>query len=345
MATTREEVPITIRIVPLSEKHLAPAAELLAERQRQNRVTSPELPARFEKPAAAEAAIRAALAREHAAGFAALDGDRLVAYLIGDMVIDVLWGRSGWIRSAACAYDPGHGVEPVRDLYTALGERWLQFGVFYHVALMPVADSALIGAWFSLSFGVEQVHALQDLAGLSRRQVVIPPGVELRRAGPDDGPHLASMSEVIWSTQIKAPVWAVMMPEYVASRANAWSELAGDDEATVWLAMRGDEPLALQAYWPAEPEGDSLMSPEACINLSVAATRPEARGLGLGVALHEQIMDEARAAGYRYAETDWRSANLLSSRFWPRRGYRPVFYRLVRRLDQRIAWAIGAAPA
>jgi GNAT superfamily N-acetyltransferase len=318
---------------------------LLAARQRRNRAISPALPARFEETAAAEAAIRAALAREHAAGFAALDDGRLVAYLIGDLVIDILWGRSGWIRWAGCAYDPDPGVEPVRDLYAALGERWLDFGVFTHVALMPVPDQALIEAWFSLSFGVEQVHALQDLAEIGERKHTPPPGIDVRRAGPGDEGHLARLSDVIWRKQVKAPVWAVMMPEYVAGRAAAWSELATDEEVITWLALRGDEPLAVQAYWPAEAEDDNVMLPEQCAYMSVAATRPEARGQGLNTLLSEIVLHETRAAGYRYVETDWRSTNLLSSRFWPRRGYRPAFYRLVRRIDQRITWAAGAGPA
>jgi hypothetical protein len=39
----------------------------------------------------------------------------------------------------------------------------------------------------------------------------------------------------------------------------------------------------------------------------------------------------------------WRSTNLLTARFWPRQGFRPVAYRLVRRVDQRIAWANPSA--
>jgi hypothetical protein len=31
--------------------------------------------------------------------------------------------------------------------------------------------------------------------------------------------------------------------------------------------------------------------------------------------------------------TDWRVANLESSRFWPRRGFRETFYRLARRVE------------
>lgn len=335
------EGDIKIEIVPFQDEFLPAAGKLLAQRHLRDRVMSPELPERFEESGAAEEAIRAALARKHGAGFAALEAGRLVAYLIGDMVIDNIWGRSGWVRPAGCAYDPDAGVENVRDLYAALGAYWVGYGIFFHFALIPVSDPALIGAWFALSFGVEQIHALQDLEGFGRVQVTVPPGISLRRAGPDDRQHLAEMSDVIWRTQVKAPVWGVMMPETVVENEEGWAELVDDDEVAVWLAVRDEEPLAVQGYWPAEADDDNLMVPDSCAHMSVAGTRLEARGQGLSKLLSEHILNEARAASYRCCETDWRSTNLLASRFWPRRGYRPVFYRLVRRLDQRIAWASG----
>jgi GNAT superfamily N-acetyltransferase len=322
---------------------LPAAGKLLAWRQKGNRVISPELPQRYEGPEAAEAAIRAALARERALGYVALDDGRLVAYLIGDMVIDKGWGRSGWIRWAGCAYEDEAGVEIVRDLYADLGARWVDHGIFHHLALMPVSDPAVIGAWFSLSFGVEQIHALQDLTALGRPRRTVPPDITLRQAGPGDEPHLARMSDIIWSTQVKAPTWAAMMPETIAGRAAAWAELATDQQVSTWLAMRGDEPLAIQVYWPAEPEADNVMVPEHCAHMSVAGTREDARNQGLSTLLSEHVLHQARAAGYRTIETDWRSANLLASRFWPQQGYRPVFYRLARRVDARIIWANGGA--
>ncbi len=335
------EDDIAIEVVSFHEEFLPAAGKLLAQRHRRDRTVSPELPERFEQPGAAEAAIRAALARNNGAGFAALEDGRLVAYLVGDMDIDSLWGRSGWVRWSGCAYDLDAGVESVRDLYATLGAHWVEFGIFDHVTLTPVSDPALIGAWFSLSFGVEQIHALQDLANLSRSSQAIPSDIELRRAGPADATHLARVSDIIWRAQIEAPVWAVMMPEYLVSNSAAWAELATDEEIIVWLAMRDEEPLAVQGYWTAEADDDNLMVPESCAHMSVAGTRREARGQGLSTLLSEHILSEARAAGYRYCETDWRSTNLQASRFWPRRGYRPVFYRLVRRLDQRITWAKG----
>lgn len=322
---------------------MASAAGLLANRHRRDRVVSPELPERFERAEVAEAAIKAALVRDKAAGFAALDDGRLVAYLIGDMVTDSAWGRSAWVRWAGCAYDPDAGVENVRDLYAVLGARWVEFGIFSHLALAPVSDPALIGAWFSLCFGVEQVHALQCLTGLGKRRLTAPPDIVLRQAGPGDEQLLAQMSDVIWRAQVKAPTWAAMMPEMIVSRPAAWAELATDDQATVWLALKNDEPLAVQGYWPVDAAGDNLTVADGYAHMGPAATREEARGQGLSTILSEHVLYEARAAGYHTMETDWRSANLLASRFWPKRGYRPIFYRLARRIDQRITWANGGA--
>ena len=38
----------------------------------------------------------------------------------------------------------------------------------------------------------------------------------------------------------------------------------------------------------------------------------------------------AHEAGYSVMTIDWRVANLLASRFWLRRGFRPTFLRLSR---------------
>jgi ribosomal protein S18 acetylase RimI-like enzyme len=59
---------------------------------------------------------------------------------------------------------------------------------------------------------------------------------------------------------------------------------------------------------------------------------------GIGTLLTRTGLAQARASGYRFCETDWRSTNLVSSRFWLKQGFRPVAYRLVRRIDPRIAW-------
>ena len=46
--------------------------------------------------------------------------------------------------------------------------------------------------------------------------------------------------------------------------------------------------------------------------------------------MHEVGRTWARERDYRTMLTDWRVTNLLSSRFWPRRGFHPSFLRLHR---------------
>lgn len=335
---------MSTHIVPFSPELLPQAAVLLAQRHQHDRTLLPALPDRFTDPAVAGLAIEAALQRKGASGFAALVNDQVVAYLIGDMVIDNTWGRSAWVRTAGCAYTPAVGVEIVRELYAALGARWVAYGIFLHVALMPVSDPALLQAWFSLSFGMEQVHALVDLATVEPTLPSLPPALEIRQAGPADRHHLAAMSDVIWQTQVKAPVWGIMMPEGHQELADGWAELVDEADVTVWLACQAGQVVGCQGYWPAEQRADNLLIPESCMHLSVAGTRETARGQGIGACLTRYGFAHARAAGYRFCEADWRSTNLLAARFWPRQGFQPVAYRLVRRVDPRIAWADGRRP-
>jgi hypothetical protein len=83
-------LPVSFHVIPFNDGLLPQAGGLLARRHQRDRVALPGLPARFEDPAVAREAIRAALQRKQAGGFAALEDGRLVAYLIGDMVIDNL---------------------------------------------------------------------------------------------------------------------------------------------------------------------------------------------------------------------------------------------------------------
>jgi GNAT superfamily N-acetyltransferase len=115
--------------------------------------------------------------------------------------------------------------------------------------------------------------------------------------------------------------------------------------AEVFLARR-EETLALPetAYFVAELDGrvvghlllereePDLARPPGSIYLAVAATLPEARGRGTGVALTGHALEWAGKAGYTTVHTDWRVANLESSRFWPP-GFRETFYRLARRVE------------
>jgi len=330
-----------MQIIPFSSDLIPQAAELLAQRHQRDRAALPDLPPRFEDPAHAGTALEAAMQKPHFSGVAALRNGHLAAYLLGDMVLDALWGRSAWIRPVGLGLAADQSGELLRHLYAALGARGVAAGCFAHFAVIPVADPGLVHLWFSLSFGIEQVHALLNLKSfdLDASAPTLPPGIEIRRAVPADSPLLAEFSDVIWRHQIEAPVWGIHLPE--SDERDGWAELPTDPGVLLWLAFQGRDLVGTQGYWPADPPPDNILFPDHCAHMSVAGTRPSHRGQGITRALTRYGLAQARINGYQYVETDWRSTNLLASQVWPRQGFRPVAYRLVRRIDPRITWARG----
>jgi GNAT superfamily N-acetyltransferase len=73
-----------------------------------------------------------------------------------------------------------------------------------------------------------------------------------------------------------------------------------------------------------------LAQPDGAACITWAASLPDVRGSGAGIALTEAALAWAREQGYATIVTDWRETNLLASRFWPARGFRRSFLRLYR---------------
>ncbi len=196
-------------------------------------------------------------------------------------------------------------------------------------------------AWFALAFGIEQVHGVADLRALEPPPP-LPAGLTIRRADAQDAATLAGFSELIWRELLQAPVWGIKLPETVQETRDGYAELASDPTATVWMAEADDRVVAIQGYWEHD-DPDPVLVPEKAVTMSVLSTLPSERGRGYQAALTRHGLWQARLAGYDYCETDWRSANRGVARMLPRHGFRPIVYRLVRRVDQRIAWARGTA--
>lgn len=335
---------MTIEIVPFHVGLLPAAADLLARRHRRDRAAVSLLPARFEESRAALVAVREVWNKPWTTGAAALRDGRLAGFLMGEVKADTLRGRHVWVHLAGHALADDLAPEWYGDLYAAVGPGWLEWGAFDHYVMIPAGDTAGQDAWFSLSFGREQVHAARSLAEPLPDAPDIP-GVRIRRAtGDDRDVFVEEMSPILRRHMVGPPVWGAALPEDVQSMREGFAEMLADATARVWLAeetAEGGHILGYQAYYPASPADDNLTISisDRTILLEVAATRPEARGRGVGRALTRAGLADAAAAGYGVCVTDWRSTNIEAARFWPRFGFRPTVYRLTRKVDPRVAWA------
>jgi ribosomal protein S18 acetylase RimI-like enzyme len=309
---------VGLELRPFAEEHLPAAAELLAARHGRHRSAEPLLPA-----AAARDEVEAAWRLEGAAGAVALEDGRVVGYLLGAPKDDGVWGPNEWVEIA------GHAVEDaemVRDLYAAVAGRWVEDGRTRHYVVVPAADGALLDAWFRLGFGQQQAYGI--------REVTPEPWPEgVRTTEPRDVEAIVELAPLLGGHQLLSPVFSGRSPQFDRDelRAEVEKDIASDELGSFVFELDGRivgnfemAPVELSSMHT------SLARPERACYLAFAVTDPAARGSGVGVALTQACFAWAHEHGYETMVTDWRVTNLLSSRFWPRRGFRLSFLRLYR---------------
>jgi len=312
-------------IRPFADDHLDGAASLLAERHRRQRLVEPALPPRYEDPAVTRGEIEAAWRAEGASGAVALVDGRVTGYVVGAPRGPV-WGPNVWVELA------GHAVEDAevaRDLYGAVAGGWVAAGNHRHYVLVPATDPALLDAWFHVGFGLQHVHAIIDIPDEPVRERA---GLEVGEAEERDVDDLIEIAPILFDHQAESPVFAsVPADDPHELRAEVLDDIATPETGCL-VAEVGDRVVGNFLVVPVERSSAhvGLGRPEGAAHLGYAATRPEVRGSGAGLALTEASFRWARERGYEVMVTDWRATNLLSSRFWPRRGFRPTFYRLYR---------------
>ena len=316
-----------LEIVPFADEHLDDAAWLLLARHRRHRAAEPLLSARFEDPAVAREELEQAWRSDDASGAAALRGGRLVGYLVGAPRSNPVLGANTWVEA------PGHAAEEaetVRDLYGAAAARWVEEGRPRHSVLVPAFDAKLLEAWSRLCFGTQHAHGLREVP--PETTVSVPAGFEIRAARANEVEQLIDLDLALPEHQSRSPVFGgVPLPSREKSREEWLGTLAGSDEQ-ILIGSFQERPIACWGVVPAQRSSAhrGVLLPDHACHIGFAATLPEFRGSGIGVALTDAAFSWAAAEGYAAMITDWRVTNLLSSRFWPKRGFRLSFLRLYR---------------
>lgn len=311
-----------LQIQPFSEEHLDAAAGLLERRQARHREAEPRLPENIDF----KAEIDALWQTDVRSGAVAHRNGEVVGYLLGVHRKEGPWGPNVWVELAGHAVDE---PELVRDMYALAAADWVERGLTSHYALVPATDPELVDAWFRLSFGAQHAAAIQETPATTDPA---PPGLVVRRAARDDTDAVVELGFTLPRHQAQAPVFG---PGDVSTEDEAREEFleeVDDPEIALLVAELDGRVVGLVAMVPAEKSSmhSGVARPERAALLTFAATLPEARGSGAGVALTNAGLDWAREQSYPVTLVDWRETNLLASRFWPRRGFRRTFLRLYR---------------
>ncbi len=313
-----------LEIRAFAKDHLDAAGSLLATRHREHRAAEPLLSERFEDPDATRGEVVSLWAEDHASGAVALRGGQVVGFLLGTRKDDRRRGANVWIEAAGYAVDES---ELIRDLYAFASQRWVDEGRTRHYALVPRLDEHL-AAWFRLSFGAQQAHGVTavDLRAW-------PAGT--RHAEPFDVEALIELAPLVSDHQALAPVFSGIDQGNRETedelRTLLAAEIANDDVGEL-VFESGGHVVAVFELAPVEIASThrGLAQPDNAACITGAASLPNVRGSGAGLALTDAAHAWAREQGYATIVTDWRETNLLASRFWPARGFRRSFLRLYR---------------
>lgn len=323
--------------LPFTEEMIPAAGKLLAARHTQNRTSLLLLPKRFEDVQVATKAVETLYSKKFGNGYAAFRDGQMVAYLLGEYVPQP-WGRCGYVYLPGYALAADESPATLQDLYARLGDDWVRMGVFSHGLYISAADTQVIAALFDLGFGKERVDALLDLHTLNIPESKEPAGITVRRAGLGDNAHLGSLSDLIMRTLAGAPYWHPTVPGDWEELREGWSELADNEEWTVWLALENEEVQGMIGFTSQTQTDMDMVAAPKSVYLSVAATKPAARGRGISTSLTWHGLEQAREGGFAVCYTNWISPNLLAARHWPRYGFGEVAYRLSKRINPMIAW-------
>jgi ribosomal protein S18 acetylase RimI-like enzyme len=221
-------------------------------------------------------------------------------------------------------------AEDLRDLYAPTAGRWVEEGHTRHAVLVPAHDAELLDAWWRLSFGQQQAHGIREVP--PRAEVEVPAGFEIRGPREDEIEELIDVDLALPEHQRLSPTFGSSGQWTRDDSREEWQKTLAEGKEKILIGARDGRPVACWALVPAEMsrEHRGLLRPDRACHLGFAATLPEARGIGIGVALTHAGLAWAANEGYPTMITDWRVTNLLSSRFWPKRGFRTTFLRLYR---------------
>ena len=328
-------MPDLIDVTPMAGEDLPIAAELLAARQRRLRRACPILPEAYEEPAAALPLVGELAGKDGAFGVMGRRSGEPFGFLLGYARPEPIWGRAAWSPIEGSALADDADPERMRDLYAAWSEHYVRRGYFRQYVHAAVDEPELMAAWVRTGFGQMQAHSARDL----ELHADPPTGVSLRRAETDEVALVADLFPLVGRALMKPPAYAIQLPE-------VWALLGADEDDLAepgsrhWVAIAEDgRALAMASFYDPNP---GPLTPTRATELSLGMTRPEERGRGLMRALLAAGFAEAREAGATQAITDWRTASLPTHRSWTALGFEPIFYRLHRHIDERVAWAAAS---
>jgi GNAT superfamily N-acetyltransferase len=238
-----------------------------------------------------------------------------------------LWSAlDSWELVPLVGDDAGPGIDALLRAWRQLMDRT---GV-------PGPDSACVVTWPSRDTegsGVLLAHGFQPLSVLAVRgaapvpRVEVPTGLTVRRATPRDLDVVVTLAlaELAYSASVGG---TILRPDAEDIKRTSMRHRI-EHRDRVWLAERDGVPVGLAECWLTEPDPAARrrfpVPPGRWGYVNTVSVLPGARGGGVGRVMMSWVHQELQRAGVAGTYLYYNPPNPLSSVFWPRQGYRPLW--------------------
>lgn len=315
-----------MKIISLKEEHFEDAALLVSRRYQRLREQEPNLPRRYSDVSNLLPLLQN-IWKATGNGVAAIQGDRLVGFLIGWQMPAFRGKRSVYSPEWANAAELEDSAHIYKEMYSYLSAIWLADKYITHYISLFPNDVSALNAWNWMGFGMISIDAIR---GLEPIQDTIA-DVQIKRATSADLKQVIELQDALWQYMKGSPIFLLS-----EKRDRAYYEgWLANPEKVVWLAYSNDEPVAFMRLGPADQDVCTIIVDEKTTSIYAAFTKEKARSEGVATALLEHALRSAREAGYERCAVPFEPMNLLGTRFWLKY-FKPVCYSILRVIDDRL---------
>ncbi len=146
--------------------------------------------------------------------------------------------------------------------------------------------------------------------------------VAFRRAGLDDVRRVAEIHVAAWKAAYTGLIDQAALDERtVEKRIVQWNEVFSGWQWSEHVTYVAEVDGVIQGFARAGPSDDLDVDRATTLNVFALYLDPGERGKGLGTALLDHVLEEAKAAGYRLATLYVLVENDAARRFYEKRGW------------------------
>ncbi len=297
--------------VRLEHKHLEDAARLVSRRYAILHRGIPILPPQYTEIETLLPLLTDILTA--GPGVALLDGAALAGFAAGYLLDEFLGRPAAFSPEWANAAQTEATTYIYEEIYTHLAPQWLDQGYPTHLFSLLANDRVGIDGLHWLGFGEVAADGIRSLEPVQESGT----HRDIRKARPvPEDIQAVMVLDTALSRHISAS--PTFFPHGEGRDWDFYAAWLNDPAKGLWLAYKGNQPVAYIAFGPASEEACTIIVDRGTSSISGAFTLPDVRRTGIATRLLNCGLEWARAQGYQRCAVDFEAANPLASHYWMR---------------------------